>query len=128
MKKKTKFLLIAIIGVLSFTILLVFNFYLSKTEPTLSDVENISLIVDYNNGTIKGHYNFTLDGGKTTVFDALDKWCKVEYQESSLGIFVTAIDGIRGSWIYLVNGYSPEFGSKVYALKDGDLVKWLRVG
>jgi len=127
MRKKTKFILIAIIGIISFTILITINFSLYKTQQTLTKVEDISLIVDYNNGTIKEHYNFTLEGGKTTAFDALDKWCDIEYQEYSWGIIVRVIDGMGGSWIYLVNGYSPGVGASVYALNDGDLVEWMRV-
>lgn len=127
MRKKTKFILIAIIGIISFTILITINFSLYKTQQTLTKVEDISLIVDYNNGTIKEHYNFTLEGGKTTAFDALDKWCDIEYQEYSWGIIVRVIDGMGGSWIYLVNGYSPGVGASAYPLNDGDLVEWMRV-
>ena len=127
MKKPIKFLLIALIGIFCFTVLIIFNFSLYKKPQTLTAVENISLVVDYNNGTIKEHYNFTLTDGKTTVFDALDKWCDIEYDEYSWGIIIRVIDGMRGSWIYKVNGYSPGVGAAIYPLNDGDLVEWLRV-
>jgi hypothetical protein len=127
MKKQTKFILIAIIGISCFLILIIFNISLYKNPQTLTTVEDISLIVDYNNGTIKEHYNFTLDEGKTTAFDALDEWCDIEYQEYSWGIIVRVIDGVSGSWIYMVNNKSPGVGATMYPLSDGDLVKWMRV-
>lgn len=127
MKKQIKFILIAIIGISCFTFLILINISLNKNPQTQTIVEDISLIVDYNNGTIKEHYNFTLDEGKTTAFDALDKWCNIEYQEYSWGIIVRAIDGVSGSWIYMVNNNSPGVGAAIYPLNDGDLVKWIRV-
>ena len=127
MKKQIKFILIAIIGISCFTILILINISLNKNPQTQTNVEDISLIVDYNNGTIQEHYNFTLDEGKTTAFDALDKWCDVEYQEYSWGIIVRVIDGVSGSWIYMVNNDSPGVGATIYPLNDGDLVKWIRV-
>ncbi len=127
MKKSVKFFLLALIGFSFFTILLMFNYSLYERPQTLSIVENISLIVDYNNGTIKEQYNFTLEGGKTTAFDALNRWCDIEYEDFGWGIIVRIIDGVGGSWIYLVNNYSPGVGAAVYSLNDGDLVKWERV-
>ncbi|MFW9952752.1 MAG: hypothetical protein ACFFKA_21740 [Candidatus Thorarchaeota archaeon] len=128
MKKQTKYILLALVGISSFTILFIINFSIYKTPQTLATVENISLIVDYNNGTLKERYNFTLEGGKTTAFDALDKWCDIEYDVSSLGIKVNVIDSVGGSWIYMINGFSPGVGAAVCPLKDGDLVKWQRLG
>ena len=116
MKKQIKFILIAIIGISCFTILILINFSFYKTPQTQTTVENISLIVDYNNGTIKEHYNFTLDERKTTAFDALDKWCDIEYQEYSLGIIVRVIDGVSGSWLYMVNNNHPEVSAAIYPL------------
>ncbi len=128
MKKQIKFLLIALIGISCFTVLIIINFSLYKKPQTITTVQNISLTVDYNNGTIKEHFNFTLDGGKTTVFDALDRWCDIEYEEFSWGIIVRVIDGVGGDWIYMVNNYSPGVGATAYPLNSGDIVKWLRVG
>jgi hypothetical protein len=128
MKKQTKFILIVLIGISCFTVLIIINFSLYKKPQALTTVENISLIVDYNNGTIKEHYNFTLDGGKTTALDALERWCDIEYQEFSWGIIVLVIDKVGGDWIYMVNGNSPGVSAAFYPLNDGDIVKWLRVG
>jgi hypothetical protein len=127
MKKHTKFIFIAIVGISCFTLLFLINYSINKIPQTLTTVENISLIIDYKNGTIKEYNNFTLEGGKTTAFDALDKWCDIEYEEFGWGIIVRVIDGVGGSWIYMVNSYSPGVGAAVYPLKDGDIVKWEQV-
>ncbi|MFX0135542.1 MAG: DUF4430 domain-containing protein [Candidatus Hodarchaeota archaeon] len=127
MNKKLKFFIIAIIGISSFSLLFLINFNLisNPTKPSKETVNNITLIVDYKNGTIKVHENFTLDNWKTTAFDALDKWCDINYVDYGWGIFVSEIDGIKGGWIYLVNNYTPNVGAPDYPLNDGDEVKWL---
>lgn len=127
MDKKLKFLVIALVGITSFSILILFNFnlYYTPTTPPKETVSDISLVVDYNNGTIKVHENFTLDNRKTTAFDALDKWCDIKYNDFGWGIFVQEIDGISGSWIYMVNNITPNTGAPNYSLDDGDEVKWM---
>jgi len=97
---------------------------LYKKPETLESVEDISLFVDYNNGTIKTRTNFTLDNGKTTAFDALDKWCIIIYEDFGWGIMVRAIDEVSGNWIYMINSFSPSVGASVYPLKSGDNVTW----
>ena len=127
MRKKIKFALITLIGVSAFASLIIFNFNLYKKPETLESVKDISLFVDYNNGTIKTRTNFTLDNGKTTAFDALEKWCIIIYDDFGWGIIVRAIDGVSGSWIYMINSFSPSVGASVYPLKSGDLVTWEHV-
>jgi len=124
MRKKIKFILIALIGVSALASLIIFNFNLYKKPETLESVEDISLFVDYNNGTIKTRTNFTLDNGKTTAFDALDKWCIIIYEDFGWGIMVRAIDEVSGNWIYMINSFSPSVGASVYPLKSGDNVTW----
>ena len=126
MEQKKKYILIAIVGVTLFSLLILINYNLYKTPDKLEMVENITLIVDYNNGTIKTQENFTLSGGKTTAFDALNQWCETQYDDFGWGIIVRAIDGLGGNWLYFINGNAPGVGSDVYSLKDGDVVKWQR--
>jgi len=127
MRKKVKFILIALIGISAFAFLIIFNFDLYKKPETLESVEDISLFVDYNNGTIKTRTNFTLDNGKTTAFDALEKWCIIRYVESPQGIFVTEIDGVSGSWIYTINNFFAGVGAAAYPLESGDVVTWKHI-
>ena len=127
MRKKVKFILIALVGISAFAFLIIFNFDLYKKPETLESVEDISLFVDYNNGTIKTRTNFTLDNGKTTAFDALEKWCIIRYVESPQGIFVTEIDGVSGSWIYTINNFFAGVGAAAYPLESGDVVTWKHI-
>ena len=127
MRKKLKFFIIVIVGISSFSMLILINFNLitNPTKSTRESVNNITLLVNYKNGTIKVHENFTLENNKTSAFDALDKWCDIKYIVYGFGIFVSEIDGIRGGWIYLVNDKLPDVGAHDYQLNDGDEVKWL---
>ena len=127
MRKKAKNLLVVLVGVSLLATLLIFNVSLYKKPESLESVNDISLSVDYNNGTVKTRLNFTLDNGKTTAFDALDKWCEIDYDDFGWGIIVRAIDNVRGNWIYKINGLSPSIGASVYTLKDGDLIEWQQV-
>ena len=122
MKQKKKYILIAIIGVTLFSLLILVNFSLKPDK--LETVENITLIVDYNNSTIKTRANFTLSEGKTTAFDALNQWCEIQYAVYGIRYFVIAIDGIGGNWLYFINGNLAGEGSNVYALNNGDVVEW----
>jgi hypothetical protein len=126
MEKKLRLLIIAIAGIASFSLLLIANFSLYNIPSTLSkeNISGISLFVDYNNNTIKVHKNFTLDNGKTTALDALEKWCDVKTIEFSWGIFVSEIDGVSGDWIYMVNNITPYVAAPKYQLDDEDEVKW----
>lgn len=124
MRKKVKNTLIVLVGVSLLATLLIFNLSLYKKPESLEYVVDISLSVDYNNGTVKTRHNFTLDNGKTTAFDALDKWCEIDYDDFGWGIIVREIDNVRGNWIYKINSFSPSVGASVYTLKDGDLIEW----
>ena len=127
MRKKVKLIIIAIVAVSAFVFLIIFNSNLYKKPESLEGVEDISLFVDYNNGTIKTRTNFTLDNGKTTALDALEKWCIIRYDDFGWGIIVREIDGVSGSWIYMINSFSPPVGSSAYPLESGDIVTWKHI-
>lgn len=124
MKRKVKFFIIGIFGIISFSTLIIFNFCLKQTPDTVESVSNLNLYVDYNNGSIKVRQNFTLSDGKTTAFDALEKWCIISYDDYGWGIIVREIDGIGGNWLYFVNDVSPSVGSDLYPLENGDSIRW----
>ena len=127
MRKKIKLVLISLIGISAFMSLIIVNIILNEKPETLEGVEDISLFVDYNNGTIKTRTNFTLDNGKTTALDALEKWCIIRYEVSVRGILVTEIDGVSGDWIYKVNGFLAPVGAAAYPLESGDVVTWKHI-
>ena len=94
MRKKVKITLIIIVGVSLLASLLIFNLSLYQKPDTLESVNNISLTVNFSNGTVKTRLNFTLDSGKTTALDALEMWCEVDYDDFGWGIIVREIDNI----------------------------------
>lgn len=95
-------------------------------------VNNITLILDYKNGTIKTFSSFSLEAGKTSALDALEKFCNVEYKEYTGGdVFVQKIDGLKNdpghNWLYWVNNEFASIGASKYELQDNDVMKWVYV-
>ncbi|TFG13801.1 MAG: DUF4430 domain-containing protein [Promethearchaeota archaeon] len=134
--KRLKYLLTGIIGAICFSSLLVYNYWLTtgvasidetSEDTPLEVVEDITLIVDFGDGNIKEWDDFTLREGKTSVLDALDKYCDIKYDDYGWGILVTEIDGVEGDWIYEVNGEQPGHGADRHYLRDGDTIEWILV-
>ncbi len=127
LKKFNKYILIAVIAVASFTSFFVFtsSIEVGEVNTPLREVSDITLIVDYGNGTIATWENFTLSDYDTTAFDALSKWCEVEITDyGERGIIVESVNGIEKGWLYSVNDISPGVSANKYNLEDGDIVIW----
>jgi hypothetical protein len=133
MKRKTKFIIFSLIGVIAFTSVILYSlgvirFNLSNTRNNDAEVHNINLFVDYNNGTFKEKYNFSLTNSKITAFDALNYWCDVQYVDyGDMGLLVTKVDGVSGDWVYSVNGSQPSVSSTKVILKNNTNVTWWRL-
>ncbi|MFX0041361.1 MAG: DUF4430 domain-containing protein [Candidatus Hodarchaeota archaeon] len=127
-KEFNKYILVAIIAIASFSSFFVFSSSLEVGEVNKPqrEVNDITLIVDYGNGTIKIIENFDLKDYNTTAFDALITWCNVDYHDyGDMGILVEEVDGVKGNWRYTVNDDFPGVSSDKYNLRDGDIVKWI---
>ena len=117
--KTKKIMFIMMIGISSFSGLIFFNnnmnaFISGNQGNTLKEkVVDITLTVDFDNGTILTWENFTLNNYKITVYDALNKWCDVELESTSLGYIVKGIDGIHLSWVY---DMTDKNGTPIYGL------------
>jgi len=128
--KSKKYALIAMIAASSFSGLFFFNTNMNILlgSSTLNQqVNNITLIVDYGNGTTYESPTFSLYAGKTTPYDALDAWCEVEtayYQ--GLGTMVYSINGCEpvGGWTYEIIGRIAGEVTTT-ALISGDTVKFI---
>ena len=63
-----------------------------------------------------------------SAFDILKSKYKVESNSSSLGVMVTAIEGVKQTdkefWLYEVNGTQPDVGADKYVTKNTDTIKW----
>lgn len=126
-KKFNKYILISVLAVASFTSFFVFtsSIEVGEVNTPLREVNDITLIVDYGNGTIVTWANFTLSDYNTTAFDALSEWCEVEITDyGGRGIIVESINDLKKNWLYSVNDESPGVSAKKYNLRDGDIIEW----
>jgi hypothetical protein len=145
-KKHIKYIVIAIIGIVSFGSLFYFSIYIvpnldpatsedSSTYinpfaygPKLPEVYNITLFIDYSGLKTPNelHQNINLTGGLTTVYHALITRCRVETKYFlGLGIMITAINEVSGNgWTYSVNGIPGPFACTYYNLKNNDYIIW----
>lgn len=71
----------------------------------------------------------TYDGqnGKTALA-LLKEHAKVQTKTSSIGVYVTAINGNSGNgkkyWIFYVNGKEAQVGAADYVTHNGDVIQW----
>lgn len=127
-KKFNKYILVTILATASFTSFFVFasNIEISEVNESLRTVQDITLIVDYGNGTVKTWETFELTDYNTTAFDALIKWCEIEFTDyGDMGLIVESIDGIGGNWRYSINDEFPGVSAYKYNLKNEDIIKWI---
>ena len=144
MEKKKKIIVIGIIGTLSITFLTltslgVFDLFgnefyqydpdsgVSGLSDALEEVHNITLEVEYVTQPTDVWANFSLYGYETTVFDALESRCSVETKVYGLGILVIGIDGVKGDWIYFVNGKFAGVAANAFNLDHGDYILWKHI-
>ncbi len=93
----------------------------------------VSMKLDYGNGTVRW-FNGTRVPLNSTVLTATKLSVLTEYQVSSLGSYVTALDGVNGDahhywgWSYWdttkKSWIMGPVGSDAWALHDGDLYSW----
>jgi hypothetical protein len=137
MKKKYKILLIGIITISSFAGLIIFSLEflpISKQEGNntgrpnrLSEIHNITLIVEYITQPTDSWENFSLYDYNTSVLDALEEKCSVGLSTFSNGPLVISINGVGPDWVYYVNGQFAGVGAADYYLSNGDSIHWKRV-
>ena len=128
LKKFNKYILIVILATASFASFFVFTSSVDVrdvNEP-IREVQDITLIVDYGNGTVKTWESYELTNYNTTAFDALVKWCGTEITDyGDMGIIVESINSLEGNWRYSINDEFPGVSANKYNLKNGDIVKWI---
>jgi hypothetical protein len=127
-KKYNKFVLIAVLAGASFASFFIFttSLEIGEVNEPLRNVQEITLIVDYGNGSIRTWEDFELSNYNTTAFDSLKEWCEVEYTDyGDMGILVESVDHVKGNWRFSINDEFPGVSANKYNLKTGDLVKWI---
>ncbi|SYZ74517.1 exported hypothetical protein [Candidatus Zixiibacteriota bacterium] len=64
----------------------------------------------------------------TSVFDLTARDHKIDYIETSSGIFIKGIDSVESNfqygWLYSVNDSVAQVAADKYLTSDGDTIKW----
>jgi hypothetical protein len=92
---------------------------------------NLTLIVNYDNGTTEEYKEIDLDDHYTTVFDLVNKCCWVEYDlycQDVPTFFITTINDIGEGWIYKINDYLVPAGCNTISPTDDSIIYWEFVG
>lgn len=98
-------------------------------------VNNITLIVDFKNGTIETSVNITQENSFTSVFDLVAFHNQIVYEiftfGSSPSFIITSINYLRNNeqeanyWQYWVNEDYAMVACNEYQLKNNDIVIWI---
>ncbi|MHA1776213.1 MAG: DUF4430 domain-containing protein [Promethearchaeota archaeon] len=91
---------------------------------------NISLSVDFGNGTVDYHQNITICKNASSVFDLLQLFYEIGYESYSYGLIITSINNVENNivsnyfWFFWVNEEYSNIGASNYQLNDSDRVYW----
>lgn len=98
-------------------------------------VYNITLIVDFNNGTIETTVNITQENSFTSVFDLIAFHNQIIYEMFTFGsshsFLITSISNLGNNeqeanyWQYWVNEEYAMVASNEYQLENNDIVTWI---
>ena len=102
------------------------------TQNAITPAYNLTLYIDYGNGTVEKYFNLNLTNvPNVTVLDLLIKVAAVNYSWYGDAVFVDAINGVFNNennsnrwWQYWVNGKLPMVAANQYYLKNNSLVEW----
>ncbi|MBD3187407.1 hypothetical protein GF325_11300 [Candidatus Bathyarchaeota archaeon] len=89
-------------------------------------VENITIQVQYKNGTNELLEDLTKSTGDFTVFSIMSDHFTIEYEVYPNGYLITRINGKGDSWLYWIDGVSPGKASSLYCLKNDSFIEWVQ--
>lgn len=144
MKRETKIILmgLTLVSILFGLVILQFyyytqhSFYLennqNKPNSKILPAYNLTLIIDYGNGTIDYFYSLNLTSvPNTTAFHILLLVATVNYTWYGDDVFVEAINGVWNNennsnrwWQYWVNDNLPMTAANHYYLSNNSVVAW----
>jgi hypothetical protein len=97
-------------------------------------VTNLTLQINFDNGTIITWTNITLTDRYTSVFDLIAGKASIKYKIFRFGesayFYLTEINGLQENleqalyWQYWVNGVYTSVGANGFQLRDNDIVVW----
>lgn len=121
------------IFVVAITTLIVVNyslpFFLNNASQQVINkitVTNVTVTVNYQNGTIETKSNISSYVVYTTVFDIMNANFQITYKSYSNGYFITSINGANNGWTYEVNGYSPATACNLYQVENNSVIGWMQ--
>ncbi len=98
-------------------------------------VSNITLIVDFNNGTIETTLNITQEDSFTSIFDLIAFHNQIIYEMFTFGsshsFLITSINNLGNNeqetnyWQYWVNEEYAMVACNEYQLENNDTVTWI---
>jgi len=137
--KSEKFRIIIFIIIILFAAGLLFTYKNFKATTPAENKETIQdqetqVTLKINTGVNSYEYSEKIKKD-ATVFDLIKETStkenfSLEYQNSSMGVFVEGIYGVKNDnqaqkyWTFLVNGDFAEVGASQYKLSEGDVVEW----
>ncbi len=92
--------------------------------------QNISLVIDFNNGTIEEHRNIIIPKNESSVFDLLESFYVIGYDTYSYGIIITSIANLANNlqensfWFFWVNNEYSSVGVTSVNLNDNFEIFW----
>lgn len=93
------------------------------TLPRIT-VANITVTVNYKNGTIQTKSNISTYTSNATVFDIMNDNFQLVYQSYPAGIVITGINGANYSWTFKVNGVFPSNLCNHVVAENDSRIEW----
>ena len=96
-------------------------------------ITNVTLILDYENGTVDILEDISITGMDPSIYDLLVQNCSsVEHDDYGWDVLVTGLNGRNAgggkSWFVFVNREYASVGSKQYSLENDDIIEWQFLG
>lgn len=127
-KSQTKKIVIAIIAVMVMG-LIVFGWMSKETNKTVQDINTQSnqQATESNEPKKTEYLSYQGEEGKTAL-ELLKAQAEVEVKSSSLGDYVTSINGNDGGgskfWMFFVDGKESTVGAGTYITKSNENIEW----
>jgi len=116
MKKNTKIIIVAIAVLALFGVGGGVYLNRSQSNQTAQTAAIESKVINYDG--VEGK----------TAYDLLKSNYQVDASESSFGVMVNSINGLKSTskefWLYSVNGQQPDVAADKYVTHQGDRVTW----
>lgn len=104
--------------------------YTNPTYDPTKHYKNITLEVDFNNGTIDIHTNLVISQNESSVFEILNKFYDLGFETYSYGKIITSIDDVANNvqtnqfWFFWLNQEYSNLGATTVFIDDDDVIVW----